>query len=129
VPRLKLRIDFDDERAIGPGKIELLELIDALGSISAAGRRMKMSYRRAWLLVDALSRCFRQPLVASHAGGAHGGGATLTPAGCAVDVGGTRCLSGPFDGAVVAHEGLSTALAEPGVPVEETNVSKTASWG
>ena len=75
MPRLTLRIDFDGERSIGPGKIKLLELIDALGSISAAGRRMGMSYRRAWLLVDALNRCFREPLVASHAGGAHGGGA------------------------------------------------------
>ena len=84
MPRLTLRIDFDDARAIGPGKIRLLELIDALGSIAAAGRRMKMSYRRAWLLIDALNRCFREPLVASHAGGARGGGASLTPAGCAV---------------------------------------------
>ena len=82
--RLTLRIDFDGDRAIGPGKIKLLELIDALGSISAAGRRMNMSYRRAWLLVDSLNRCFREPLVASHTGGQHGGGASLTPAGVAV---------------------------------------------
>lgn len=84
MPRLTLRIDFDEARALGPGKIKLLELIDALGSISAAGRRMGMSYRRAWLLVDELNRCFREPIVASHAGGAHGGGAALTPSGAAV---------------------------------------------
>jgi molybdate transport system regulatory protein len=84
MPRLTLRIDFDGERAIGPGKIKLLELIAAHGSISAAGRRMGMSYRRAWLLVDAMNRCFREPLVASHAGGAHGGGAALTAAGAEV---------------------------------------------
>jgi molybdate transport system regulatory protein len=114
IPRLKVRIDFDDERAIGPGKIELLELIDALGSISAAGRRMKMSYRRAWLLVDALNRCFREPLVASKAGGAHGGGATLTPAGCAV-VRHYRAVESAAQTAGAAHmEGLATALAERG---------------
>lgn len=84
MPRLTLRIDFDEARALGPGKIKLLELIDALGSISAAGRRMGMSYRRAWLLVDELNRCFREPIVASRAGGAHGGGAALTPSGVAV---------------------------------------------
>src|SRR5579862_9398936 len=82
--RLTLRIDFDADRAIGPGKIKLLELIDALGSISAAGRRMDMSYRRAWLLVDSLNKCFREPLVASHAGGSRGGGASLTAAGAVV---------------------------------------------
>ena len=82
--RLTLRIDFDQGRAIGPGKIKLLEMIDALGSISAAGRQMGMSYRRAWLLVDSLNRCFREPLVASQAGGAHGGGATLTALGGAI---------------------------------------------
>jgi molybdate transport system regulatory protein len=84
VARLTVRIDFDGERAIGPGKIKLLELIDAVGSISAAGRRMGMSYRRAWLLVDSLNRCFREPLVAAQHGGAHGGGARLTEAGVAV---------------------------------------------
>jgi len=82
--KLTVRIDFAGERAIGPGKIKLLELIDAVGSISAAGRRMGMSYRRAWLLVDSLNRCFREPLVAAHHGGAHGGGASLTEAGVAV---------------------------------------------
>jgi molybdate transport system regulatory protein len=114
MPRLTLRIDFDDARAIGPGKIKLLELIDALGSISAAGRRMGMSYRRAWLLVDALNRCFREPVVASHAGGAHGGGAALTPAGCAV-VRHYRAVEAAAHAAGAAHiEALRAALAEPG---------------
>jgi len=66
--RLTLCIDFDRQRAIGPGKIRLLELIDAYGSIAAAGRHMNMSYRRAWLLVDDLNRLFRAPLVASQTG-------------------------------------------------------------
>ena len=118
MPRLTLRIDFDGERAIGPGKIKLLELIDALGSISAAGRRMGMSYRRAWLLVDALNRCFRDPLVASHAGGVHGGGAALTPAGCAV-VRHYRAVEAAAHAAGAAHiAALTQALAEPGRVVD-----------
>ncbi len=82
--RLTVRIDFDEQRAIGPGKIKLLELIDRHGSISEAGRQMGMSYRRAWLLVDNLNRCFRAPVVTSQAGGQHGGGASLTEFGYAV---------------------------------------------
>jgi len=119
MPRLTLRIDFDDARAIGPGKIRLLELIDALGSIAAAGRRMKMSYRRAWLLIDALNRCFREPLVASHAGGARGGGASLTPAGCAV-VRHYRAVEAAAHAAAAAHlEALAEALAASGAPSAE----------
>lgn len=111
--RLTLRIDFDGERAIGPGKIKLLELIDALGSISAAGRSMGMSYRRAWLLVDSLNRCFREPLVASHAGGAHGGGAGLTAAGDAI-VRHYRAVEAAARTAGAAHiEALAQALAGP----------------
>ena len=64
MPRLTLRIDFDGGRAVGPGKIKLMEMIDKHGSISEAGRQMGMSYRQAWLLVDSLNRSFRIPLVA-----------------------------------------------------------------
>jgi molybdate transport system regulatory protein len=112
MPRLTLRIDFDEGRAIGPGKIKLLELIDALGSISAAGRRMGMSYRRAWMLVDSLNRSFREPIVTSHAGGAHGGGAALTPAGCTV-VRHYRAAEEAAHAAGAAHlEALARALAD-----------------
>ena len=79
--RVSLRLGFADEQALGPGKIRLLELIGETGSISAAGRAMKMSYRRAWMLIDELNRMFREPLVAARPGGAHGGGASLTEAG------------------------------------------------
>ncbi|MDB5935922.1 MAG: bacterial regulatory helix-turn-helix, lysR family protein [Massilia sp.] len=73
-----------DEPAIGSGKADLLDAIIATGSISAAGRAMNMSYRRAWLLVDTMNRCFREPLVKTSAGGEHGGGAAVTEAGLAV---------------------------------------------
>src|SRR3546814_8512037 len=66
--RLSLRIDFDGADSIGRGKIRLLELLDETGSIAAAGRAMNMSYRRAWLLIDALNRSFRQPVVATKLG-------------------------------------------------------------
>ena len=67
--KLTLRIDFDADRAIGPGKVKLLEMIDKHGSISEAGRQMGMSYRRAWLLVDSLNRSFNVPVIASQKGG------------------------------------------------------------
>ncbi|MBV8911903.1 MAG: LysR family transcriptional regulator [Acetobacteraceae bacterium] len=79
--RLTLRIDFDGGRALGPGKVRLLELIGETGSISAAGRAMGMSYRRAWLLIDALNKTFRTAVVETREGGTGGGGASLTPFG------------------------------------------------
>jgi len=79
--RLTVRVDFGSDRALGPGKIRLLEAIRKTGSISQAGRSLAMSYRRAWLLVDDMNRCFRAPVVTTHPGGAQGGGAALTPFG------------------------------------------------
>jgi molybdate transport system regulatory protein len=79
--RLTLRVDFGTDRAIGPGKVLLLEAIRDTGSISQAGRSLEMSYRRAWLLVDDMNRCFREPVVVAQPGGAQGGGAALTPFG------------------------------------------------
>ena len=79
--RLTIRIDFAGGRRVGPGKVRLLELIDQTGSISAAGRAMAMSYRRAWLLVESLNTSFRAPVVDTRAGGRQGGGAQLTPFG------------------------------------------------
>lgn len=79
--RLTLRVDFGADRAVGPGKIRLLEAIGKTGSISQAGRSLGMSYRRAWLLVDDLNNCFRKPVVTTQPGGARGGGAALTAFG------------------------------------------------
>jgi molybdate transport system regulatory protein len=80
----RLRILFGHAIAIGPGKAELLERIAETGSISAAARRMGMSYRRAWLLVETMNACFRAPLVETAKGGAGGGGATLSALGLEV---------------------------------------------
>jgi len=76
-----LRIRFPGQDRLGRGKMELLEHIRDSGSISAAGRAMDMSYRRAWLLVSDLNRMFDQPSVESQRGGQKGGGAMLTPFG------------------------------------------------
>jgi molybdate transport system regulatory protein len=80
-PALRIRIVFGEAGRIGPGKMRLLEEIAAHGSISAAGRAMDMSYRRAWLLVEALNQTFAEPLVATQHGGPRGGGAFLTDLG------------------------------------------------
>lgn len=79
--KLKLQILCGQEIAMGPGKAELLKQIDRAGSISGAGRAMGMSYRRAWLLVDTMNRCFREPLVEAHPGSGSKAGARLTAAG------------------------------------------------
>jgi molybdate transport system regulatory protein len=81
LPSLSVRIDLDAEGRIGPGKIDLLEEIHKCGSISAAGRAMEMSYKRAWDLVDEINRICRQSAVERQAGGKNGGGAVLTPFG------------------------------------------------
>lgn len=84
LPRLTLRLDLAPGVSFGPGKAQLLEGIAQTGSISAAGRRINMSYKRAWQLVDSLNRDFVAPLVSATRGGAHGGGAELTPLGVEV---------------------------------------------
>jgi molybdate transport system regulatory protein len=81
LPSLSVRIDLDTEGRIGPGKIQLLENIRKFGSISAAGRAMDMSYKRAWDLVDEINRICRQAAVDRQTGGKNGGGAMLTPFG------------------------------------------------
>jgi molybdate transport system regulatory protein len=80
-PRLRLRIFFGDDVMLGPGKADLLEHIRETGSIAAAGRKMAMSYKRAWSLVEEMNRGYREPLVDSSRGGAKGGGASLTQSG------------------------------------------------
>jgi molybdate transport system regulatory protein len=79
--QIRARLFHGEEIAMGPGKVELLDAIRETGSISAAARQMGMSYRRAWLLVDTMNRCFKSPLVSSAAGGTQGGGACLTALG------------------------------------------------
>lgn len=83
-PRIKLRLEYDTPLVLGPGKAQLLRLIGQHGSISAAGRQMGMSYKRAWSLVEEMNAAFATPLVDSSRGGPGGGGARVTAAGQAV---------------------------------------------
>ena len=80
-PGARLRIVLEPDIAIGPGKADILDGIRETGSIAAAGRRMGMSYKRAWSLVEGMNRCFREPLVATSRGGRTRGGAALTGTG------------------------------------------------
>ncbi len=82
--RLRIRILLAQGEPFGPGKAALLEAIRDTGSIAAAGRRMGMSYQRAWDLVAAMNGHFREPVVAPAKGGARGGGTALTPFGTEV---------------------------------------------
>jgi molybdate transport system regulatory protein len=77
----RIRILLGSSIAIGPGKAALLDAISETGSIAAAGRRMGMSYRRAWLLAKTMNACFQEPLIEAAKGGAGGGGARLTAMG------------------------------------------------
>ena len=79
--RLSIRIDFDGSDSFGPGKVRLLELIDAHGSIRSAAAAMNMSYRHAWLLLQAVEDTFGAPVISTATGGAKGGGAKLTELG------------------------------------------------
>jgi molybdate transport system regulatory protein len=79
--RVVLRDSAGHPIALGPGKADLLQAIADTGSIAAAGRRLGMSYKRAWGLVEALNNMFRGPLVDAAKGGSGGGGAALTALG------------------------------------------------
>ncbi len=85
--RLSIRIDLPGGGRVGPGKVALLEAIGREGSISGGGRALRMSYRRAWALVEELNAALGTALVVATTGGAGGGGARLTPAGAALVAG------------------------------------------
>lgn len=110
--KLQIRVMLSDEIAFGPGKADLLDAIRAQGSISAAGAHLGMSYRRTWLLVDTMNRCFRTPLVDTAKGGSKGGGAQLTALGEDV-LAGYRAMQQAADQASAAHyRRLQRALLE-----------------
>jgi molybdate transport system regulatory protein len=80
-PKAILKVEFSAGRRLGPGKVRLLDCISETGSISAAARKMEMSYRRAWLLIEELNAMFGKPVVETSAGGYGGGGAKVTDFG------------------------------------------------
>jgi molybdate transport system regulatory protein len=106
--KLKLQVLCGDAIAMGPGKADLLDAIAAEGSISGAGRRMGMSYRRAWQLVDLMNRCWSAPLVETSPGSARGGGARLTAEGADV-LAGYRALQIALDARAAGADGAALA--------------------
>ncbi len=116
--KIKLQHYCGAEIAMGPGKADLLEAIAREGSISGAGRALGMSYRRAWLLVDAMNRCWTEPLVATSTGAPTGAGARLTPFGEDV-LAGYRQLQHSAEQACAVAPGsrlIAGLRAEPLVP-------------
>jgi molybdate transport system regulatory protein len=75
---LTLRVDLGGGRAVGPGKIHLLDQTHKSGSIIQAGRDLGLSYRRAWLLINDLNNSFRFPVIEAATGGIGGGSTRLT---------------------------------------------------
>jgi molybdate transport system regulatory protein len=76
-----LRISSGKDFPLGPGKADLLELVAETGSIGEAAKRMDMSYMRAWMLIQAMNKCFKEPVILTARGGQRGGGAELTDTG------------------------------------------------
>jgi len=106
--KVKLQIFCGNEIAMGPGKADLLDAIEAAGSISAAARNMGMSYRRAWMLVDTLNRCWAEPVVETVAGGSHEKGARVSEFGKRL-LGSYRALHDTIDAS--ASIGFESELA------------------
>lgn len=98
--KLQLRLRRGKEIVMGPGRADLLGKIAETGSIAAAGRRMGMSYKRAWALVESMNSMFRAPLVEAAKGGIGGGGARLTATGAEI---------------LAAYRGFEQVVAESGV--------------
>jgi molybdate transport system regulatory protein len=114
---VSVRLRFEDDARLGPGKIALLEAVGRSGSIAAAGREMGMSYRRAWLLIDSLNRMFDVPVVEASPGGANGGGAALTVLGGDL-VAAYRAMEADATRAVDRHFAALKARMVPGAPQE-----------
>lgn len=119
-----VRIDLEDGRSIGPGKMTLLEAIDRTGSLSAAGRSLGMSYRRAWLLLHSVNDSFAEPAVTFSVGGKDGGGASLTDFGRALLVRYRAFERGVDELAADAFGDLRTAPADTVAPAPRTALKR-----
>ena len=111
---LKIKVLFENGSFFGPGKADLLDGIDGTGSIAAACRDMRMSYKRAWTLVAVMNDMFAEPLVVSTRGGKDGGHASLTETGRAVLAAYRRIQSDAQDASRRAIEDLDRAIVQKG---------------
>ena len=116
--KLKLQLYCGEEIAMGPGKAELLEAIAGTGSISAAARAMGLSYRRAWMMVDVMNRCFNEKLVDTTPGGGQKSGAQVSDAGARA-LAAYRDLQGRVIGALPSGgDALEAMLRDEPAPAE-----------
>jgi molybdate transport system regulatory protein len=115
---VRFRVDFTPTCSLGPGKIELLEMIEQTGSLRQAAQTLAMSYRRAWLLLDALNRSFSEPAAIASVGGQGGGGARLTAFGSE--------LVKRYRSASKSIEALAKTEFQPIAAKALANVTKTA---
>lgn len=115
----RLRIVLEPDIAIGPGKADILLGVKETGSIAAAGRRMGMSYKRAWRLVETMNRCFKSPLVTATKGGRTGGGAVLTALGEDVLASYRRMVALTEQAIEPEMDALRRVLIDPEAPVDD----------
>lgn len=79
--RLMHWVYIDGVKFFGPGRVQLLKLIEETGSISKAAKEMGMSYKKAWRMVDEMNTYGQSPYVIAHKGGQQGGGTEITERG------------------------------------------------
>jgi molybdate transport system regulatory protein len=123
---LRFRVDFGSRCSVGIGKIELLEGIARTGSISQAARDMRMSYRRAWLLLEDMNLSFDQPVTHANVGGRGGGGVVLTPFGIRMVAGYRRLQSSlhPLAAACLEEVGRHVKTGSPKRTIRSASIKK-----
>ena len=123
---VRLRIDIGPECSIGPGKIALLEQIERSGSLSKAARILKMSYRRAWLLLEDMNLSFNHPVSRASVGGRGGGGVVLTSFGSRLVAGYRRLESGlqPLADACMEDVGRHTKGGHPKRTIRSASIKR-----
>lgn len=77
----RIWIELDDNVLLGEGRVRLIKAIETTGSLSKAAKSLKMSYKKAWTLIDAVNKSAKEPVITTSIGGKNGGGAQLTPYG------------------------------------------------
>jgi len=125
---IRFRVDFGAGCSVGIGKIELLEGIARSGSLSQAARGMRMSYRRAWLLLEDMNLSFEQPVAKASVGGRGGGGVVLTAFGSALVAGYRRLESSiqPLAGGYLHDIAEHSKTAGPKRTIKSASIKRKA---
>jgi molybdate transport system regulatory protein len=123
---VRFRVDFGNRCSVGVGKIELLEGIARTGSLSQAAREMRMSYRRAWLLLDDMNLSFDHPVAHASVGGRGGGGVVLTSFGSGLVAGYRRLESSlrPLADACMEEFGRHIKAAAPKRTIRSASIKR-----